>query len=84
MSSLHQLSFIGRVARAEVEKVKVLAGSFDSIVERVSQTIQRSYRAVTDGRSGPRRAHRLRREEEHDPPRPQRARHGAAAGEGGR
>jgi Uncharacterized protein conserved in bacteria (DUF2169) len=36
------------------------------------------------GRSGPSRAHRLRREEEHDPPRPQRARHGAAAREGGR
>jgi Protein of unknown function (DUF3540) len=45
---LDQLSFLGRFARAEVETIKVVAGALDSIVERVSQTIRRSYRTITE------------------------------------
>jgi hypothetical protein len=42
------LSFLGDVVRAEMDAVKVLAGRFDAVLERVSQRVQRSYRTVAE------------------------------------
>jgi hypothetical protein len=42
------LSFVGEVVRAEVEKLKLVAKSFDSVLERFTQKVQRSYRTVTE------------------------------------
>jgi hypothetical protein len=43
-----RLSFLGSIVRAEIEKVKLLAGSFDSVLERLSQRVKRSYRTVEE------------------------------------
>ena len=43
-----RLSFLGTLLQAEVETVKLLAARFDSVVERVSQRLQRSYRSVEE------------------------------------
>lgn len=43
---LQQLSFLGGFVRAEMEKVKLLAGTFDAVMERLSQKVKRSYRTV--------------------------------------
>lgn len=45
---LQSLSFLGDVVRAEIDAVKLLAGRFDAVVERLSQRVQRSYRTVTE------------------------------------
>jgi hypothetical protein len=42
------LSFLGGVVSAELEAVKLLASRVHSVVERVSQQVQRSYRTVTE------------------------------------
>ena len=42
------LSFLGGVVRAELEAVKLVASRVHSVVERVSQQVQRSYRTVTE------------------------------------
>jgi hypothetical protein len=44
--ALERLTYWGRVIRSEVEKIKLLAGSFDSVLERWSQKVKRAYRNV--------------------------------------
>ena len=43
-----KLSYLGRVVRSEVEKVKTIASTFDSVLERFSQRVKRSYRVVEE------------------------------------
>lgn len=45
---IQRLSFLGSLVRAEVEKVKLLAGSLDSALDRISQRVKRSYRTVDE------------------------------------
>jgi hypothetical protein len=45
---LQGLSFLGDVVRAEIDRVKLCAQAFDSVVERLTQKVQRSYRTVTE------------------------------------
>lgn len=45
---LERLSVLGTVVLAELGKVKLLAGTFDSVLERVSQKVKRSYRTVEE------------------------------------
>jgi hypothetical protein len=45
---LQQLSFLGRSVLAEVERLKHMGGTFDSVVERVTQKVKRSYRRVEE------------------------------------
>jgi hypothetical protein len=45
---LQGLSFIGDAVRAEIDRIKLVAHSFDSVLERFSQKVQRSYRTVTE------------------------------------
>lgn len=45
---LQGLSFLGDVVRAEIDRVKLVAQTFDSAVERLSQKVQRSYRTITE------------------------------------
>src|SRR5262249_10587279 len=44
--ALRRLSFVGNFVRAEIEKVKLVAQSLDSVLERFSQKVKRSYRTV--------------------------------------
>lgn len=46
--ALQSLSFLSTVVRAEVEKAKLLAGSLDSVMERLSQRVKRAYRVVEE------------------------------------
>jgi hypothetical protein len=43
---LERTSFLGRLARVEVESLKMLGRFFDSVIERLSQRVQRSYRKI--------------------------------------
>ncbi len=43
-----QLSYLGRFVQAEVERIKVLAGSLDSVLDRLWQRVKRSYRWVEE------------------------------------
>jgi hypothetical protein len=45
---LESLSFLGAFARAEVEKIKVVAGSLDQVLDRFSQRVKRSFRHVEE------------------------------------
>lgn len=45
---LTRLTFLGTFVRAEVEKIKLFAERFDSVVERVAQKVKRSYRSVEE------------------------------------
>lgn len=45
---LERSSFLGRLARVEVETVKVLGRFFDSVLERFSQRVRRSFRKVEE------------------------------------
>lgn len=45
---MQRLSFLGSIVRAEIEKAKILAGSLDSVLERLSQRVKRSYRTVEE------------------------------------
>jgi hypothetical protein len=45
---LQKLSFVGGLVRAEMEKVKMLAGTFDSVLDRLSQRVKRAYRTVEE------------------------------------
>lgn len=45
---LQRLSFLGDVVRAEIDRVKLLATSVDSVLERLSQRVKRSYRTVEE------------------------------------
>jgi hypothetical protein len=42
------LTFLGDVVRAEIDRVKLVAQTFDSVLERLTQKVQRSYRTVTE------------------------------------
>jgi hypothetical protein len=46
--ALERLSFLGDIVRAEIAKAKLLAGTFDAIVERLSQRVKRAYRVVEE------------------------------------
>jgi Protein of unknown function (DUF3540) len=46
--TLGRLTFFGALMRAEIEKIKLFAETFDSVVERVAQRVQRSYRTITE------------------------------------
>jgi len=46
--ALRSLSFLGDVVRAEIDAVKLLASRVDSVLERLSQRVQRSYRTVVE------------------------------------
>jgi hypothetical protein len=43
---LDRLSYLGRLVQAEVERVKILAGAVDSVLDRLWQKVKRSYRFV--------------------------------------
>ena len=46
--ALQRLTYVGRFVRSEVEKIRSLAGTFDSVLERFSQKVKRSYRTVEE------------------------------------
>ncbi len=46
--SLDRLTMLGRHLLAEVASAKVVAGTIDSVVDRVSQRVKRAYRAVEE------------------------------------
>lgn len=43
-----RLTALGTTLRADIEKVKVFAGCFDAVMERLSQKVKRSYRTVEE------------------------------------
>jgi hypothetical protein len=45
---VERLSLLGSFVRAEIESVKLLAGKLDSVVERVSARLKRSFRTVEE------------------------------------
>jgi hypothetical protein len=45
---LDRLSYLGRFVEAEVEQVKLFAGSLDSVLGRLWQRVKRSYRVVEE------------------------------------
>jgi hypothetical protein len=45
---VQKLSFLGGIVRAEMDKVKVLAQTFDSVLDRFSQKVKRSFRTVEE------------------------------------
>ncbi|KYG04612.1 DUF3540 domain-containing protein [Sorangium sp. So ce296] len=46
--TVRSLSFLGDLVRAELGAVKLLAARVDSVLERLSQRVQRSYRTVVE------------------------------------
>jgi hypothetical protein len=46
--ALQRLSFVSTFLRAELEKAKVLAGSLDTMADRLMQRVKRSYRFVEE------------------------------------
>jgi hypothetical protein len=45
---LQSLSFLGDAVSAEIDRVKLFASRLDSVLERFSQRVQRSYRTVVE------------------------------------
>jgi hypothetical protein len=45
---LERLSLLGSFATAELEKIKVVAGSLDQVLDRFSQRVKRSFRKVEE------------------------------------
>jgi len=45
--ALGRLTYVGRYLRSEIERIKSLAGTVDSVLERLSLRAERSYRTVT-------------------------------------
>ena len=45
---LDQLSYVGELVRGELGKLKLFARTFDSVLERFSQRVKRSYRTVEE------------------------------------
>jgi hypothetical protein len=45
---LKGLSFLGEAVRAEIDRVKLVAQSFDAVLGRFSQRVQRSYRTIEE------------------------------------
>jgi len=46
--TIERLIFLGSLFHGQVEKIKLIANSFDSVVERLSQRIKRAYRFVEE------------------------------------
>ena len=46
--AIQSLTYVGRVVRSEVEKIRSIASTFDSILDRFSQKVKRSYRTVEE------------------------------------
>lgn len=46
--TVSQTSFTGAILQASLEKIKLFAGSFDSLLERFYQRVKRSYRFVEE------------------------------------
>ncbi len=46
--ALQRLTYVGKFVRSEVEKIKSLASTFDSVLDRFSQRVKRSYRTVEE------------------------------------
>jgi hypothetical protein len=46
--ALQRLTYVGRFVQSEVEKIRSLAGTFDSILDRFSQRVKRSFRTVEE------------------------------------
>lgn len=46
--ALESLSLLGAVVRADLAKLKVLAGTVDSVFDRISQRVKRSFRFVEE------------------------------------
>lgn len=46
--ALERMSFFSSFVQAEMERVKVLASTFDSVVDRIYQRVARSYRVVSE------------------------------------
>jgi len=46
--ALERLSFLGKFVRAEIGKAKVFGETLDSMLERVSQRVKRSYRIIEE------------------------------------
>jgi len=46
--ALGRLTYVGTYVRCEVERIKTFAGAFDSVLERFSQRVKRSYRTVQE------------------------------------
>jgi hypothetical protein len=46
--AFQSFTFLSTLVRAELEKAKVLAGSLDTILDRFSQRVKRSYRVVEE------------------------------------
>jgi hypothetical protein len=45
---LQSLSFVGSAVLAQVDRVKLLAETFDAVLDRFSQKVKRSYRTVEE------------------------------------
>jgi hypothetical protein len=45
---VHKLSFVGGLVRAEMDKVKLLAQTFDAVLDRFSQKVKNAYRTVEE------------------------------------
>ena len=45
---LEQLSYLGSVARAELERIKVEGGILETVMDRVSQRVKRSFRTIEE------------------------------------
>ncbi|APR87192.1 hypothetical protein A7982_12541 [Minicystis rosea] len=45
---LKTLSFLGEAVSAEIDRMKLLGGRFDAVLDRFSQRVQRSYRTVAE------------------------------------
>lgn len=46
--ALQRLTYVGRFLRSEIEKVKSVASTLDSVLDRFSQRVKRSYRTVEE------------------------------------
>jgi len=46
--TFQQTSFTGGIMQASLEKIKLFAGSFDSLLERLHQRVKRSYRFIEE------------------------------------
>lgn len=44
----NQLTYIGSLVFSEIEKIKLIGGFFDTVMERISQKVKRSYRIVEE------------------------------------
>jgi hypothetical protein len=45
---VQRLAFLGDAVRAEIDRIKLLATSVDSVLERLTQRVKRAYRTVEE------------------------------------